>query len=349
MSKKFDYCIVIGRFNPIHKGHQDLINETFKVAEKTIILIGSSFQPRTIKNPFTAEERISLISKVYPSTTFTNIKYGFLRDYMYNDQKWVMQVQEVVDKIIESDQKDPNEVSICILGGKKDSSSYYLDMFPQWKFIEYKFAEGKKLTSSTEIRELLFTAQTNEHEKKIKPLLNEEVFKSLENYFKQDWFKNLILEFDHIKRYKEAWAKAPYAPTFITTDAVITCSGHVLMIERRSAPGKGLWALPGGFLDQNERVEEGMIRELREETKIKVPAPILKGSIKEWKVFDHPNRSLRGRTVTHAAYIDLGIGELPRVKGSDDAAKAKWIPFVDLNEETIFEDHLQIINDFLGI
>jgi bifunctional NMN adenylyltransferase/nudix hydrolase len=120
------------------------------------------------------------------------------------------------------------------------------------------------------------------------------------------------------------------------------------MIKRRASPGKGLWAAPGGFLNQAERIEDAAIRELREETKIKVPAPVLRGNIKASHVFDAPNRSLRGRTITHAYLIELPAGELPKVKGGDDAEKAKWIPLNELDESVCFEDHYAIVQYFLG-
>lgn len=95
---------------------------------------------------------------------------------------------------------------------------------------------------------------------------------------------------------------------------------------------------------------DSMLRELREETRLKVPEPVLRGSVKADKVFDHPERSLRGRTITHAYLIELADGPLPPVKGGDDAAKAKWLPIAQVMEmdEVMFEDHLDIIRYFLG-
>ena len=71
------------------------------------------------------------------------------------------------------------------------------------------------------------------------------------------------------------------ALALMTVDAVVVQSGHILLVKRGDMPGKGLWALPGGFLNQEETMLDGAIRELKEETKIKVPVPVLKGSIKE--------------------------------------------------------------------
>ena len=122
------------------------------------------------------------------------------------------------------------------------------------------------------------------------------------------------------------------------------------MVKRRAEPGKGLWALPGGFLDVNndKSMVSCAIRELKEETGIKVPVPVLIGSIKENKVFDAINRSARGRTITHAFYIQLPDGELPKVKGQDDAEKASWIHIAHLDSSEVFEDHYEIIQTFVG-
>jgi bifunctional NMN adenylyltransferase/nudix hydrolase len=163
-------------------------------------------------------------------------------------------------------------------------------------------------------------------------------------------FETLRAEYRMVQKYKEAWKAAPFPPTFMTVDAVVVQSGHILLVKRGDMPGKGLWALPGGFLNQEETMLDGAIRELKEETKIKVPVPVLKGSIKDSKTFDHPNRSSRGRTITTAFYIDLGFGEeLPKVKGSDDAQDARWVPFNEVDREQMFEDHFAILDNFINI
>jgi bifunctional NMN adenylyltransferase/nudix hydrolase len=110
-----------------------------------------------------------------------------------------------------------------------------------------------------------------------------------------------------------------------------------------------LWAIVGGFVNQDEKIEDAMIRELREETKIKVPEAVLKGCIQRVKVYDNPDRSLRGRTITHAYYIKLPDGELSRVKGSDDALKARWVPLAEIKGDNMFEDHYAVLTDILGL
>jgi len=124
----------------------------------------------------------------------------------------------------------------------------------------------------------------------------------------------------------------------------------VLMIRRKSEPGRGLWAVPGGFLNAatDTSVESAMLRELREETGIRVPEPVLAGNIQGKRVFDAIDRSTRGRTITHAFHIGLPDGKLPRVRGQDDADKAKWIPIAEVNSEECYEDHYEIIQWAVG-
>lgn len=103
-------------------------------------------------------------------------------------------------------------------------------------------------------------------------------------------------------------------------------------------------------MNQDERLDAACIRELREETGLKLPEPVLRGSIKDRQVFDHPTRSLRGRTITHACLFNFPTGELPRVKGSDDADKARWVPLNEFAQmrNVMFEDHFDIAYHFLG-
>lgn len=163
------------------------------------------------------------------------------------------------------------------------------------------------------------------------------------------YYAQLRRELKHVEDYKKAWAAAPYPVKHLTVDAVVEQSGHVLLVRRKAEPGKGLWALPGGHLEVDESLASGVLRELREETKIKVPDPVLRGSVVASHMFDDPHRSQIGRVVTFAQHIKLADDEkLPKVKGSDDAEKAMWVPIGELREEDFFDDHFHIIQYFLG-
>ena len=111
-----------------------------------------------------------------------------------------------------------------------------------------------------------------------------------------------------------------------------------------------MWALPGGFLEPRERVLAGAIRELREETGFALPDSELEAALSGVVVFDHPDRSTRGRTITHAQYFDIACTRPPPVAAADDAAAAQWISVAALRamEAQFFEDHFQILDHFLG-
>lgn len=349
-SKKFDYLVFIGRFEPFHIGHAEVVTKALELAERVIILVGSSNQPRTIKNPWTFFDRKEMIKSVFPKECADGsydahrprISILPLRDFRSDNNIWAANVQRLVENNVEhtfgwSDK--PRKGGI--IGHEKDDSSFYLRLFPQWELVDHSMNE---VVHATDIRSLYFEANI----RYLSSVVSPDVYKFLDDFKKTDAYALLLEEWEFIKKYKKAWAGAPYAPTFLTCDAVVVQSGNILLIQRKASPGKGLWALPGGFVNPNERILDAVIRELREETKIKVPVPVLRGSIKKTAVFDDPSRSLRGRTVTQAFYIELEPGKLPPVKGSDDAADAKWVPLSEVKEEEMFEDHYGIICEFLG-
>jgi len=353
MTKKYDTLVFIGRFQPVHNAHLEIIKHAAKLTNELVIIVGSSNQPRTFKNPFTYEDRFDMLKSAINGYKFdmlkssvdgvrddiddTTIVIESLTDNMYNDQAWAAEVQNIVSRY--------SGPKVGIIGHKKDESSFYLDMFPQWEFESVPLFEPLDATS---IRNLYFVDNVNFNF--IQGVVPPSVLNFLRVFSKTKEYQQIISERKFIENYKQQFANLPYPPIFVTVDSVIIQSGHVLMIKRRSEPGKGLWALPGGFLNANtdRSVEDAMIRELREETGIKIPVPVLKGSIKGNRVFDAIGRSARGRTITHAFKIVLPDGELPKVKGQDDAVKARWIPFSEIRSEETFEDHYNIISYFLG-
>jgi len=339
-----DALVFIGRFQPFHNGHKAVVESALQQAKEVVIVVGSSFAARNTRNPFTFEERKAMIKAVFPSD---NVHVVPVSDYPYDDNKWMNAIQKVVDAAI------PDAVDVGLIGHSKDSTSYYLEIFPRWKnHVEVEDVGG---INATDIRkDLLENWCLKNTEDKVPEQVADYIWKIIADkpFVKgcySDWFETLSEEYQMVKKYKESWKSAPFPPTFMTVDAVVVQSGHILLVKRGDMPGKGLWALPGGFLNQDETMLTGAIRELKEETKIKVPAPVLIGSVKESKTFDAPNRSSRGRTITQAFFIDLGVGELPKVKGSDDAEKAFWVPFNKVKQEKMFEDHFFIIDNFLNI
>ena len=97
--------------------------------------------------------------------------------------------------------------------------------------------------------------------------------------------------------------------------------------------------MPGGFIEQDETLATGALRELNEETGLFCE----EGEIDLVEVFAKPDRSARGRTITHVHRIVLAGETLPDVCAADDAAEAKWVALAALDPRVCFEDHYSII------
>lgn len=352
---RYDLALFVGRFQPLHAGHCTVIDAALKQAQHVCILVGSSFQPRNYRNPFLFEERYQMILGTYAEYR-DRITVMPLEDCIYNDGTWVQNVQACVADCIEPVFGPGANPRITLIGHSKDHSSFYLKMFPQWDSINVPGYESEEFVlAATGIRDFYFLddeATVREMiagaglDKMVPPFVKG----FLKGFMGTAAYRDIREEYDFIQKYKSAWSAAPYAPTFVTVDAVVVQSGHILLVQRKARPGQGLWALPGGFLEQGERIQDGMLRELREETRIKVPAPVLRGSIRAEKVFDDPHRSARGRTITHGFLIHLQPDvKLPQVKGSDDAAVARWWPLSEVNREMMFEDHFDIVQHFTAM
>ena len=338
-TKKYDTLVLIGRFQPLHSAHLEIIKRATALTDQLVIIVGSAKQPRTYKNPFTFEERAQMIKDATRGLAM-QVYVEPNTDTIYNDQAWAVRVQGIVSKY-----RVLGGAGVGIIGHKKDDSSFYLDMFPQWGYENVELIE---FLSAVDIRDLYFKRDVNM--KFIKGVVPETTLDFLEAFRTTEDYAQIIREREFIAEHNKQYAGLKYPPIFSTADAVVICSGHVLMIKRRAEPGKGLWALPGGYVNArtDKSVEDAAIRELREETMIKVPAPVLRGSIVRSKVFDAIDRSPRGRIITHCFVIQLPDGELPRVKGNDDAEKAKWVPIAEVKSEECFEDHFEILTWAIG-
>jgi bifunctional NMN adenylyltransferase/nudix hydrolase len=336
MKLDYEYAIVIGRFQPFHNAHMELLNLALSIGDKVILIVGSHDKASDPRDPFSSRERHDIIESVLTPEQKDRIIVLPIRDYLYNENTWLIEIQQKVLDITDRSKH------VALVGHKSDITSYYLDSFPDWEFINYK---TQHKLHATGIRELYFT-----HDVSYRQYVPENVARWLEEFKRSKKFSYLKDSFDELNEYKSAWEGAPFPPTFQTVDTVVIKSGHILLVRRRAKYGKGLLALPGGFVEQNETLREAAIRELKEETSIDLDKRTLFAAIKGEKTFDHPRRSLRGRTITQAFKLNLGIGALNLVKGDSDADKAFWLPLAEYytRSSEFFEDHWHIIYNFIN-
>jgi len=350
----YDLIVVIGRFQPVHAGHVELIQKAKAKADNVLVLVGSANRSRSQRNPFSVEERLEMLRGV--AGIQHGVYYMPLDDETYALPRWISNVQKCVSYHFDHhSSRRERDAKIAVMGHQKDDT-FYLKLFPQWDYLD--FENPRYIISSTQVRETWF-------EGSMVSLLPDNVSDALVKFRETDTFEELKWDYEYIKKYKSAWKDAPYAPTFLTADSVVYQAGHVLLVRRKDGPGRGLLALPGGFIHEYETFKNAAIRELYEETTIDVPPGAMRGYIKHDQLFADPYRSERGRTVTKAYLFDL-TNEIERqvqqarregkktfqtsmtkVKAADDAKEAMWVDLDDLDPREFFEDHYFIIREML--
>lgn len=366
MVSKIGATVYIGRFSPFHLGHAHVLRKALQTSKLVIMLVGSSGNARNVKNPFTFDERVDMINswKIGETGELGDLRILPLRDYPQNNALWIRNVQRIVKSAVTKYCLQENTIltDIRLTGSDRDDTTWYLHSFPQWKpaLVEPLPLNGNVSVSATLVRQWMFSDDKRAQFSEIPENLPKSVLRYLNDFSLTEEFQNLKEEYNFVDKYRAAWDKAPYPPTFVTVDAVVIQSGHVLVVKRGANPGKGLWALPGGFVNQQEKLRDAAIRELIEETGIRlaegkkakeITTEILKGSIREKETFDNPDRDLRGRTITTAFLIRLDDTKpLPKVKGLDDAVDAFWVPINDALECTSqwYADHHSILETLVA-
>lgn len=346
--RDIDICVLNGRFRPFHEGQHHVVKRALELAQYLFIFVGSINEPINYRNAFTFEQVREMIrASLHPRDADRVFIFGV--EDTDSDLNWVSEIQRLTAEQVErlSLGKEP---TISLIGFAKDASSYYLELFPQWRNEDTGSYAGIEDLSSTRIRNSLYET--------------DDVFRLLENMredclipngtylFLREWvstgdFLRLKREYTFMeKEYLPQFPNKPYPRFFNTADACVIMGGHVLLVRRGEMPGEGLWALPGGHVLPHERCLAAAIREMIEETCIDVPKDILRMSVKDMKLCDDPWRSTRMRTMSVAYGWRLTGTQLPSVQGADDAKEARWWNLNEVTRSMMFEDHHQIIEYF---
>lgn len=312
------YGIFIGRFQPAHTGHLHALSVAASQVGTLLILIGSANRARSIRNPWTYSERVMGIRAGLRARGVENVQFAPLNDYKYNDDQWITDVRTTVEKLTKG--------KVIFFGHTKDGNNY-LNWFPEWKYCEIN---SEIILNATQVRQKMFDTQD-----RAMPA-------------------TVLDDYNYYEGEKQRFANYPFPETlnFNCADAVVVCQGKVLLIKRKHAPGRDCWALPGGFKNRNETFLDCAMRELVEETNIRVPLAVLYGSIKGTQLFDDPNRNYGIPRNTLAVYVVVKPdpdGKPPRANGCDDASETKWVDIMDaLNNYPLFDDHSDIISKMTG-
>jgi bifunctional NMN adenylyltransferase/nudix hydrolase len=357
---EYNYLTFILRGQPFHYGHAKVITTALEHAQHVIVLIGSSNRARDWFNPFSFEERAKIITEWYAeevSTSDGRLTILPLNDHLYDLDGWLKEVQTKVTTTVNTRERGWTDYppKIGLIGHSKDHTSFYLNLFPQWGNINVEAFTDKRLFNSTDIRNAYYSpVDDNFAWQELLEGIPPATMRFLESHHGSAEFQHMIAEHEYIRTYKEDHKfrnpEIPYNPNNTAVDGCITQSGHILLIERKDHPGAGLWAMPGGFLNDNETILDAMLRECWEETKLKVAPKVICGSITGMNQFDDPHRSARGRILSNTFRVELDPSNegLPKVKGRSDAKRAFWQPLSELPPKKFFEDHYFIIQNMVG-
>lgn len=321
------------------------MKQALQLAPKLLILVGSSNVAPDTRNPFTFEQRRDMIlNAIDAEGLLDRVTVQPLPDFAAPNE-WIERVQHLVSSATATIRP-----RVCLVGHERDFTSEYLRWFPQYA---NEFLDDQGGINATSIRNVLFSGIQAAGGPTLDKLCPPTVVQFLSDWSSSVEAMRLRDEQASEIQYRKEWGPGPH----VTADAVVIKAGHVLLIKRGRLPGKGMWALPGGFLDmsKNETMKQAAIRELIEETRIRLslhPEDTVKALERAFvasHVADDPNRSRRARIITHAFLFALDTDSygLPPVRGSDDAAEAKWVPLSEIRHDELFEDHGKIIDILL--
>jgi 8-oxo-dGTP diphosphatase len=139
-----------------------------------------------------------------------------------------------------------------------------------------------------------------------------------------------------------------YERPSITADCIVIYENKILLIKRKNDPDKGMYALPGGYLDpkKDESIFATASRELLEET------GLTSYSLEFFKYYDAIDRDPRDRVVTFVfskEFNTFAVQKLPEIKAGDDADNAEWIDIEDLWFLNLAFDHKKILKDYFNV
>jgi bifunctional NMN adenylyltransferase/nudix hydrolase len=242
-----DFGVFIGRFQPLHIGHEHVIRHALERVNSLIVLVGSAHAARDPRNPFTYDEREAMLRAAFRHEVAEGrLIIAPLEDHLYSDTAWVTQVQRKVRAIVLDHGNNHgfqnhgmSDFRVALAGYGKDASSFYLKLFPEWENLQINSQYGT--FSSSDVRARYFQRIPEVPGS----ILSNGVTEFMHSFMLGETFRSLLEETEFLTAYPAQWGRGP----FVTADAVVVQSGHILLVERGRAPGKGLLALPGGFVN----------------------------------------------------------------------------------------------------
>src|ERR1035437_6651833 len=348
----YDLCVLIGRFQIFHMRHLAVILEGLKHAKNMVVFVGSANGARSFRNPFTFEERYKVIKDSVDAAGEDSSRIACfpLEDCVYDDEYWKQSVVGLVSSCIWRTLECPSE-NIALLGYAKDHTSYFLDMFPQWK----KHPVKGDNTSSSYMRNAYFSnigqlwaKNSDGHnvgDSQRDKIVPKPARDFLMSFLDTPEYKEIYNEYEFITKFRKPYLSLMVKPTFNTVDVLVSHGKNVLLRKRSEYPGKGLWELPSKLLMPSKTIK-GTVSDILETLSNPNVQPTNRYANSPTliqKVFDNPERDARGRFISHAFHVKLkGNTRLPEV------VSAQWWKLDKVTRQMMFSDNKDIITTFAG-
>ncbi|MCC6709612.1 MAG: NUDIX domain-containing protein [Gammaproteobacteria bacterium] len=325
-----DIAVVCARCQPPTRAHFAALAHAATLAPRVVLLMLNADDACSPANPFDNDMRLTLLRAALDDA----VTVLMLRDRRYEPLRWAAAAEATLRAVA-------GEGAVVVLGDV-DNASTSLPLPDTWQRAE---SDVQLAAAEAAARGALF-GDDQPAWARLTAMLPAPVLTALRTCMATPALRRIAEEARFLAEYRRAWQAAPYAPVFVTVDSVATWRDQVLLIERGQLPGRGQWALPGGFIDVDETIAASCLRELREETGVVLG----EDAIGERRVFDDPLRSQRGRTITHGFRFVLdALPAPPLAVGADDAVAAFWLPVRELTPQRLFDDHYFILQTFLGL
>ena len=315
--------------------------EALQSVQTLIVVIGSARAARNTKNPFTAPEREAVIRAMLAEAGADTgrLRFVHVRDWLYDEGRWLAQVRGGVQA------HTGGSRDVVLVGHIKDGSSYYLRSFPEWEFLPTHVVSP---LNATDVRRAYFAGRLEDVRGMVPPAIHA----LLDRFAQTPDCAELRADDELLREARAAWQTVPVPPTFLpptflSADALVSCAGQVLTVRRAERPGRGLLALPGELLGPQETLLGCAARAVRQVTGFG-PELDLGAALRAEATFDHPDRSQRGRVVSHVFHFVLEGDTPPALPAG--AGAARWLPLAEAaaHPELFFEDYAEITGRLAG-
>ncbi|APJ04127.1 NUDIX domain-containing protein [Silvanigrella aquatica] len=331
---RFEVSVVIGRFQPFHNGHLKTLQFAMAKSKKIIIILGGYMLSAGVRGPWSAEERTTLIRSCFSPNQLKRISFVYVRDRLYDEKMWIDNVKGEVSKIM------GDEKSVALIGHEKDSSSYYLRVFPEWEFLETGNYDG---INATDIRNIYFLSRDYNKAYNFVPKI---ISLWLKKYRKTEHFRKLKSMYSYVHKIsKNQENNLPHN----VANAVVFCMGYVLLVKAKDPLRKGFYSLPEYIIKDNDNRNDCALRAIENESKFNFTAEKLELNFKLQHIFDYADRFPICKQKSFSKCYQLNLNSLPAVAKGKNIEKVEWVLINDvyLREDQMYADHYQIIQWFL--